>query len=166
MPPTIGFIFDREARSDSEVADITRQSGGGVSFLPTRMYENYLLDADAVFAVLSDLNVKVTADHLAAELRVRLADPLYYAGRDVTKAAGIDGAKVLRDVFSAASGDTLQYAKIRDGIALTQWLLRYRHGALQPVADLLRSRLEGRSGGIGGAPPQPPPPQRLPGRLC
>src|SRR5262249_44633842 len=55
LPPAIGFIFDQEGRSETEQADLKRQSGGRVHFLPRRIYENYLLNAQAIAAVMSTL---------------------------------------------------------------------------------------------------------------
>src|SRR5439155_11899920 len=46
LPPAVGFIFDREGRSDGEREDLERY--GSVSFLPRRMYENYLLNPTGV----------------------------------------------------------------------------------------------------------------------
>lgn len=65
MPPAIAFSFDREGRSETEREDLIRMSDGIAHFLPRRMYENYLLDPDAIATVLSkedrenaEINVK------------------------------------------------------------------------------------------------------------
>jgi hypothetical protein len=77
MPPAIGFIFDRELRSRSEIEDITRQSHGAVSFLPSRMYENYLLVPEAIVSVLSARGTDAPIESVTEELARRRVDGRY-----------------------------------------------------------------------------------------
>lgn len=53
LPPALAFSFDRERRTDKEIDDIKRRSRGTVHFISRRTYENYLLDAEAISAVLA-----------------------------------------------------------------------------------------------------------------
>src|SRR5262249_32927254 len=55
MPPAIGFIFDPEGLTARDKEDIQRQSRGLVAFLPRRMFENYLLNPDAICAVMNGI---------------------------------------------------------------------------------------------------------------
>jgi len=55
MPPALAFSFDREGRTDTQMADLVRQSKGKVFFLPRRMLENYVLEPEAIAAVLNTL---------------------------------------------------------------------------------------------------------------
>lgn len=142
MPPAIGFIFDRELRSPTEIEDITRQSRGAVTFLPTRMYENYLLVPEAVAAVLEARGVEAPVASVSADLSKRRADPRYFPRGDAFDATSIDGAAVLRDVFHAFSGGTHEYAKVRDGLDLTKWLVEHDADALSPVTELLCEKLK------------------------
>jgi hypothetical protein len=54
----------------------------------------------------------------------------------------IDGAAVLREVFGALSVGTQEYAKVRDGIALTKWALEHDANALSPIVAVLRAKLQ------------------------
>lgn len=54
-PPAIGFIFDRECRKEEKRKDFERQLDGKVRFLNRRMYENYLLEPQAIAAVLKEM---------------------------------------------------------------------------------------------------------------
>ena len=56
LPPTVGFIFDRECRSAAEQREISRRLGPRVEFLHKRMYENYLLDAKALESVVNGID--------------------------------------------------------------------------------------------------------------
>src|ERR1043166_8553738 len=53
LPPAIAFIFDREGRSEQGRADLKRQSEGAVKFTARRMYENYLLNPQAIAEIVS-----------------------------------------------------------------------------------------------------------------
>jgi hypothetical protein len=66
IPPSIAFIFDREGRSDREIEDLTRQGAGRIFVLRRMMYENYLLDNEAIAAVINE--------HLARIMHGRLAN--------------------------------------------------------------------------------------------
>lgn len=57
LPPAVGFIFDRENRRDEDRERLSRESDGAIHLIPRRMYENYLLDPDAIAAVCADLAV-------------------------------------------------------------------------------------------------------------
>ena len=41
LPRAVGFVFDQDGRSPSEMADIVRQSKNAVKFIGRRTYENY-----------------------------------------------------------------------------------------------------------------------------
>lgn len=60
LPPAVGFIFDREGRSKREIQDLKRESKDDrgrpqVYFLARRMYENYLLNPQAIAEVVSEI---------------------------------------------------------------------------------------------------------------
>ncbi len=141
MPPVLGFIFDRETRTATEIDDITRQSRGAVNFLPTRMYENYLLVPGAIASALSSRGITIPPEHVAEDLTARRGNPAYYPRGDTSDPTSIDGAAVLRDLFATLSYSRLEYTKIRDGVALTTWLLDHEADALGEVATLLREKL-------------------------
>lgn len=141
MPPALGFIFDREVRTATEMDDITRESRGEVSFLPSRMYENYLLAPGAIASTLSSHGITVSVESVTTDLASCRADPAYYPRRDTSDSTSIDGAAVLRDLFATLSDSKLEYSKVRDGVALTTWLLEHDPDALAPVAALLRAKL-------------------------
>lgn len=55
IPPAVGFIFDRESKSNPEIQDLVRQSGGLIHFLRRKLFENYLLEPQAIANVLNEL---------------------------------------------------------------------------------------------------------------
>jgi hypothetical protein len=71
MPPTVGFLLDRERRTNAQRKDWTRLSRGALSFLERCMYENYLLDPEAIAVVLTaaDRETYVTGSDVDQWLR-------------------------------------------------------------------------------------------------
>src|SRR5262249_24204545 len=55
MPRALAFSLDREERSDEAVAELVKLSGGTISVLPRRVFENYLLHPRAIAEVLNHL---------------------------------------------------------------------------------------------------------------
>jgi hypothetical protein len=53
LPAALAFSFDREERDQRERDDLNRASKGNVCFLKRRSYENYLLDPEAIAAVIN-----------------------------------------------------------------------------------------------------------------
>lgn len=88
IPPALAFVFDRESLSDSDIYDLEKRN---VRVLRRRMYENYLLDADAITSVLGATNTfadgaKLDPDHISKLLEEEIA------GNDL---ADVNGAEIL-----------------------------------------------------------------------
>jgi predicted ATPase len=150
IPPAIGFIFDREGRTATEVEDLLRRGRGRVAFLERRTYENYLLFDDAITEVLNGLpemaGVPVTLEAVTKWLDEHGGERQYGCGVDRTAhrdrwVAEVDAPKLLADLFQQVTEARQFYSKRRDSRALTEWLLQHRPEALQPIATLLATRL-------------------------
>ena len=116
------------------MAALEAKSGGFVSFLSRRMFENYLLDPAAIAAVLSEeLSSKVAVESVAAELS---------SAPQGTNLEIVHAAKVLDSLFWKLSEQRLQYSKVRHGSKLTAWLIENRPDALVEVSDLIRKKLQ------------------------
>ncbi len=149
VPTTVGFIFDRESRSQGVIDDIVRSSSGKARFLERRTYENYLCDPPAIAAVLNEL--PTFKDNNLGDTGVR--EWIEKNGRNSTygAAAGsesvlkdrrwietVNGAKLLADLFSGLSDGCEEYRKTRDAPKLTDWLIRNNRSALNDIEALLR----------------------------
>src|SRR5581483_4001995 len=53
VPPKVLFLFDREGKSETDITDLKRESQGAMHFLNRRMLESYLLDAQALSALIN-----------------------------------------------------------------------------------------------------------------
>ena len=84
LPAAVGFVFDREGRSEKDRQDLARESGGLVAFLPRKMYENYLLNPGAIAAVVSGVEgfreTGVAADEVEGWIRGSRAGTKVFGG--------------------------------------------------------------------------------------
>jgi hypothetical protein len=153
LPPAIGFILDREQRSDKEMRDLSRMSGERTYFTPRRMYENYLLRPAAVAAVISGIEDFRESPVLEAEITQWIDHHRWeqkYFGFQVQSTDRTDefwmqevhGAKVLKDLFEELSEHRVSFEKTRHSLALTEWLLEHSPADLQDIAQLLASALD------------------------
>lgn len=152
VPPAVGFVFDREKRTDKERKDLDRESGGLVEFLPRRMYENYLLNPRAFATVASSLDdfreVSVTANEVEEWIEKSGGAPRYWEGEaegsllgNCDWLAGAHAARLLDDLFNDLSESRVTYDKIVHGAALTRWLCENEPEDLQEVANLIERRI-------------------------
>jgi hypothetical protein len=149
LPPAIGFIFDKEGRSDEERNDLIRRSRGIVFFTPRRMYENYLLNPRAIASVASSIegfrDTPVTVEEVEEWLQHHSWDDKYFGERineadrsDELWFQNVHGADVLKDIFEELSDSRVTFDKVRHGMALTEWLVEREPEDLAEVVDLLK----------------------------
>lgn len=145
LPPAIGFIFDRELRSDKVRSDAEHQSKHRITFLPRRTYENYLLHPAAIahvlFSVLLPQNTQLTEKDVRAWIEQHR--DAYFGkakGRDFLQ--DVDAPKLLSALFFELSGQTLEYSKTEHSPMLTEWLLDHEPQELQEIASLIEEKLK------------------------
>ena len=152
IPSAIGFIYDREGRSQQVQEDLIRRSQDKVVFLPRRMYENYLLNPHAIASVISQIEGfregPVTPEEVEHWLHCnRSAQDYYDSHIGETKRIGdewildVHGAKLLGTIFKEFSECRVEYDKVKYGVALTEWILENSPTDLTEVADIIASRL-------------------------
>lgn len=56
LPPAIGFIFDKENKTQTQIDDLRRQSDDAVVFTERKMFENYLINIKAIEQVLNSID--------------------------------------------------------------------------------------------------------------
>ncbi len=152
IPPALGFIFDREGRSKKERDDIERTSGGLATFLPRRLYENYLLNPDGVVAVVNGIEgfreTPVTAEEIREWFDTEGQNTKY--GRPTETVQGgppetwiiyVHGAKLLNDLFSALSEARVTYFKTEHSVKITEWLIENAPEELKEIAELISGKL-------------------------
>lgn len=149
FPPAIGFLFDRELRTEQEMEDLCKRSSNPVEFLPRRMYENYLLHPEAIADVLNNLDEHrenlITASDVNLVLNQTRQKKDYFPKNTSSSNLldncwidiNIDGAKLLKDIFSELSENRVEFSKTRDSVKLTEWLIFNQPEFLEEVSSLL-----------------------------
>lgn len=149
FPSAIGFLFDKELRTKQEMDDLKKRSSNSVSFLPRRMYENYLLHPGAIADILSNLdNCRediITTLDTDTMLKQMMHEEVYFPKEASNEnlsdkqwvSCNIDGAKVLKDAFSKLSENRVEFSKTRDSLKLTEWLIRNQPESLEEISMLL-----------------------------
>ena len=146
VPPVVGFIFDRETRSEREIEDLKRQSRGRIHFTRKRMFENYLLNPSGITVVLNSLGLsKITKRQVSRWIEKNKSHPQYYknvrSGHDDQWTENVNGALLLFDLFKKLSNGKLPFVKTVHSPMLTKWLLENSCEELRDVSDLIKSAL-------------------------
>jgi hypothetical protein len=157
LPPAVGFIFDQEERTEEEREDLRRQScqiGVPVAFTQRRMYENYLLNPNAIAAVASQAegfrdDGSISPDEVEGWIQRNGWDNKYFGRRSTRGSSRTDkawlenvrGAKLLEDMFDELSEGRVRYHKVQHGLALTKWFVEKDPDELAEVAELIQSLL-------------------------
>ena len=148
IPSALAFVFDQEARDTKERDDLVRKSSGRLHFLPRRMYENYLIDTDALFSVMSDLPTFQQEGITEAQVREWLTanggkkeylaapiEQVYLA--DINWLQQVNAAKLLKHLFQDISGNREEYRKTIHSVQLTDWLIANKPEQLAELKDFL-----------------------------
>ncbi|MDI1478228.1 AAA family ATPase [Polyangium sp. y55x31] len=159
LPPAVGFVFDKEERTEKQMSDIRTQSNGVVTFTPRRLYENYLLNPRAIAAVINEITdfreKPVTDAEVDAWIRGQL-DAWREGSTEVKRhkyfaSASFDGdrwkdsihgAKLLERLFTELSETRVSYQKTEHSVRLTQWIAEHAPEDLRELADLLSNVLD------------------------
>jgi predicted ATPase len=146
IPPAIGFLLDRECRNSQQRQELNKLGKNRVTFLPRRMYENYLLHASAVAQVvngIADFSATPVAEFDVQKLidKRRSATSYFCNGQIPQDAAEwvreIDGARVLKEIFAELSQNRVIYDKVKHSVELTKWIVENAPKELEGVAALL-----------------------------
>jgi energy-coupling factor transporter ATP-binding protein EcfA2 len=146
MPQALAFILDDEGRSPQDKTDLNRQATGLISWLPRRLFENYLINASAISEVINsgdpaaEITEEIVSSWLATHARKKkfwklpgLVPP--YPSDEWVK--GIHGAELLSDLFSTLTETRLSYDKVKHGVKLTEPLAARNTPDIQELATFL-----------------------------
>jgi hypothetical protein len=143
IPPALAFSFDREGRSTTEMADLERMSDNLVNFLPRRMYENYVLHAEAIADVLTTaVGTTIGTDTVNAWMVDQKEAGKYISGRpqnDEDWLANADASGLLHDLFNELTDAKVEFRKTEHSVALTKWILANDPEYLDELYSFLRS---------------------------
>jgi len=148
LPPAIAFVFDREGRSEKEIRDLSRRSGKRVQFFPRRTFENYLINPNAIAALLNTLETfqeNPVTENVVRDWLLAHGGKKMYCGRNMKTGdldnpewlASVHGAKLLARLFSELSEHKEEYRKRSHSVWLTNWLLENEPGCFDELGKFL-----------------------------
>ncbi|MGY4302878.1 transposase-like protein [Bradyrhizobium sp. USDA 4369] len=155
LPSKVSFSFDREERTESDIDDLKRQSNGRAHFLPRLTYENYLLDPDAILALLEELSEKHDRDVPSrAQIDSWLKDnykkfkPNMFSSGEWSNRhwlKNVHAPSVLKCILEDLAGPGDRLDKPNHSRFLTEWLITNKPDSLQELSEYVNQLIESTS---------------------
>ncbi|MEQ9481782.1 AAA family ATPase [Coleofasciculus sp. F4-SAH-05] len=161
FPDQMRFVFDRENRSNAEIAKLERERPN-LFFLPRCMYENYLLHPQAITSIINDEYeeylppedvdaAKVTELDVEQILMDKKSKKRYFDSKEFQEEKlkdsdwvnqNINAAKLLKDLFSELSENRIEFRKTRHSLKLTEWLFEHKPDKMTELAEFLQKVID------------------------
>lgn len=153
VPTAIGFIFDREGRSESKIRDLSKMSGGKLKFLERRSFENYLLHIPSLCLVMREEGVSVEEEEVQDWVAKESRKVEYFGSKEnvVLDAFSdkwlkrVKAARLLKTMFQHFSNKGVEYRKIAHGQRLTQLIARDEPDNFRDISNIVKRFLEPRN---------------------
>ena len=149
LPPTIGFILDREGRTQKDIQAIEQETDGEVSFLGRTMIENYLLHPASIATVLTSelggegsVSADAVSDWIARQGQLADYNATDMAVFSEAWLAKVDGAKLLRDLFGELTEQRVIFRKVVHCAALAREIMEKHSAALEALTKVVESKLK------------------------
>jgi predicted ATPase len=148
-PPFVAVILDKENSTSQELDDLTKQFGEDkLKFLPKMMYENYLIDAEAITNALNAEIIedadKITLEQVEKWIEAKRTDKFLSDKNNSEEVLEqndwlekVHAANLLECLFSELSNKTVEYRKTTHSVKLTQWLLENKPEQLSELKSFL-----------------------------
>lgn len=152
LPAAIGFIFDSEKLTQREKEDLAKRSNNKVTFTERRMFENYLLNLNAVCALLNsipeikDLDItieKITDWHLKNKWNKEFINQKYVTQgkHEEDWIINVDGAKLLIGLFGSLTEHRIAFDKVTHSVLLAEWIIENSFEEMKDIQDILSNLL-------------------------
>ncbi len=150
FPPAIGFLFDSEGKSEEDKKIWQERSKKPVEFLSRRMYENYLLDPEAIAAVFNEenksrrepLSIHITKVDVEEWLEKKKQEEGLSEEEWLYK---VHASNILEQLFSNLSQRKIKFYKTRKphkhSYRLTKWLVEKKPDFLSGLAEEIAKML-------------------------
>ncbi|MEH2013398.1 AAA family ATPase [Nostoc sp.] len=151
FPPAIGFIFDRESKTETNIQELKKK---GVTFLRLPMYENYLLYPEAISVVINEeaiwletpISITQVQEYLDKIKQEKSKSYLLQGGKreevsDNNWLSKIHGANILSSLFQKLCENKLEFRKTKHSKKLTEWLVENKPDLLSELAEELENFL-------------------------
>lgn len=150
VPDAVGYIFDKETRTDDEIKE-KKKKYPNIYFTKKRLYENYLLNSNAIFNVINQIETKsqVKLKDIEKWIEEKKEIKKYYQPFNVPKnldtwTNSIHGKRFLKDLFKefCTSSENQNYKERVHSVRLTEWLLENSKNELREIAELIEKAMK------------------------
>ncbi|MES2762325.1 MAG: AAA family ATPase [Bacteroidota bacterium] len=149
MPAAVGFVFDKEELTERQIKDLERKSGKKVHFIGRRLYENYLLNPQAIFEVLNEIDmINISQEDVDNWIEQNKWKRKFISQENAKIKTQdnwlekVDGANFLSALFSELTKSKVCFDKIKHSVALTEWIIENSIEDLKELQDLLTQILK------------------------
>lgn len=141
------FSFDMEQLNPSEMADMTRESGDRLRFLPRRHIECYLLDPAAIAVFISSRSPnsgQITASQVQEKLIELAATPKFHIREWAGDISGqawlerVDAARLIGSTVTDLSDSAAVFRKKEDSLELVQQIVLNNKELLRPLFEYVQ----------------------------
>ena len=157
IPPSIGFFLDNEGKNIAElISKINIKDRENVIFTEKRLFENYLLDDDAIIKLLEQEQVKLleiddenvftfSKNDISIWLEDNKLNKKYWNEKVPTDSQKenwkdkIDAAKLLHDLFKHFFESKVEYRKTKHSVTLTKILLEQNTTIFNEFVEKIRN---------------------------
>ncbi len=148
LPVAAAFSFDSEALSQADKVAISKESKGAVHFLPRRNFECYLLDCEAIAALIWERD-ELSQGITATDVRSALVEIAGEKGIKVSEWKGVltdenwltkvDGARLISLAVGKLTDNRVAFSKTSDSLFLARHIVQGDREKLRPLANYLKS---------------------------
>jgi AAA15 family ATPase/GTPase len=153
IPEESIFIFDKENKTDKQIEDLKRI---GFKFLELPMYENYILNPNAISAIINEeatwLESPITIDEIKEYLKldniknIEEKEKLFPGVKleevsDDNWLSKVHGANLLKNLFQNFCGTLLEFKKTTHSPSITEWIIKNQPEFLSKLAKELKECL-------------------------
>ncbi|WP_409562825.1 ATP-dependent nuclease [Hyphomicrobium sp. MC8b] len=144
----IAFSLDREQLKPEQIIEIEKKANGRLLFLPRRCFECYLIDPDAICALITlhmpDLIGTITPEKVL-EVLFKLGESSEFSSEkswsediyDEVWLTQVDGARLIAKAITSLTDAKLSFDKVRDTITLSRHIVQHRPSAFNDLKSYL-----------------------------
>lgn len=152
VPTTVDFIFDKEVRSNDAIKQLKKlgrrmQNRQCVHFIDKRMYENYLINCNAIESVINEIDEirdhNITVEEIDNWIEANKHKKEYYKNKKLPEDIDlwkneIHAKEFLKDLFAEfIKTDGLPYIETIHSVKLTEWILENSPNDLKDICELI-----------------------------
>jgi predicted ATPase len=149
VPPAIAFVFDREFKDEARIKEMKKLSENLAQFTGRTMYENYLLDPEAIANIINEDDTRdkpLSNNEVSEWIKTNSRKEEYYPSINCSEENlnapkwienNIHAARLLDNLFIELTDSRVEYRKTKHSFKITEWLIDNNPSHLSELSDFL-----------------------------